>query len=385
MTDTLKRPADDAPSADSPSPAKRPKPPAKEKHGGGKKKDAKGKGKARAALTPEPEPEPPAANANTVASSSSSTPQQNGVEHDDAVPESTNSIMNATPTITQSVPDADENAVIPNGDTNTDSMNVDTDLDPETTSNRLTSLLRAQTSGEPTSSARAAEREAEIARLSGLLTSHQSLLSSHQSALSTHQTLANSLAQSLTCQICLDLMYKPYALTPCGHVACYGCLVRWFVGGPMAGGGYSNGPANAVQREREAEDPVGWVVHGGWGLPGGPGSEPTSTSEPAPAASSSAPGTATSTAGTTASTSTAPSTSGSNTNAASGPPPPPIPPLPLLPQRQQRQRPLRRQRPSSPTSEPAARCVPNPEQGETHPCTLPKRPSQLWGGVCRSG
>ncbi|KAJ7028695.1 hypothetical protein C8F04DRAFT_1118393 [Mycena alexandri] len=34
--------------------------------------------------------------------------------------------------------------------------------------------------------------------------------------------------QSLTCQICLDLLHKPYALAPCGHVSCYNCLVSWF-------------------------------------------------------------------------------------------------------------------------------------------------------------
>jgi hypothetical protein len=33
---------------------------------------------------------------------------------------------------------------------------------------------------------------------------------------------------SLVCQICLDLLHKPFALSPCGHVSCYGCLVNWF-------------------------------------------------------------------------------------------------------------------------------------------------------------
>lgn len=26
----------------------------------------------------------------------------------------------------------------------------------------------------------------------------------------------------------MDLLHKPYALAPCGHITCYGCLVRWF-------------------------------------------------------------------------------------------------------------------------------------------------------------
>ncbi|KAE9392614.1 hypothetical protein BT96DRAFT_924596 [Gymnopus androsaceus JB14] len=27
---------------------------------------------------------------------------------------------------------------------------------------------------------------------------------------------------------CLDLLYKPFALAPCGHIACYSCLMSWF-------------------------------------------------------------------------------------------------------------------------------------------------------------
>ncbi|TFY66815.1 hypothetical protein EVG20_g4271 [Dentipellis fragilis] len=50
-----------------------------------------------------------------------------------------------------------------------------------------------------------------------------------------HETLFASLLPSLTCQICLDLLYKPFALAPCGHTACYDCLVRWFTGPPAPG------------------------------------------------------------------------------------------------------------------------------------------------------
>ncbi|PFH51123.1 hypothetical protein AMATHDRAFT_59580 [Amanita thiersii Skay4041] len=60
-----------------------------------------------------------------------------------------------------------------------------------------------------------------------------------------HQTHIASVHQSLTCQICLDLLYKPFALTPCGHVACYDCLVRWFTSsGP---GRANNDQNNTVQ------------------------------------------------------------------------------------------------------------------------------------------
>jgi hypothetical protein len=46
--------------------------------------------------------------------------------------------------------------------------------------------------------------------------------------LERHQNHLNHQQQALTCQICLDLMHKPYALGPCGHVTCYDCLIRWF-------------------------------------------------------------------------------------------------------------------------------------------------------------
>ena len=47
------------------------------------------------------------------------------------------------------------------------------------------------------------------------------ILQRHKNHLAQHQ-------QSLTCQICLDLMHKPFALAPCGHITCYNCLIRWF-------------------------------------------------------------------------------------------------------------------------------------------------------------
>ncbi|THV05675.1 hypothetical protein K435DRAFT_773633 [Dendrothele bispora CBS 962.96] len=63
----------------------------------------------------------------------------------------------------------------------------------------------------------------------------QAKLDAQSALLKTHQTALGLVQQSLTCQICLDLLYKPYALAPCGHIACYSCLVAWFTsvdGGP---------------------------------------------------------------------------------------------------------------------------------------------------------
>ncbi|PPQ69077.1 hypothetical protein CVT26_003552 [Gymnopilus dilepis] len=66
-----------------------------------------------------------------------------------------------------------------------------------------------------------AAQEAEITRLKEQLATQKKLLERHQTHFTNHQ-------QTLTCQICLDLMHRPYALAPCGHTTCYPCLVRWF-------------------------------------------------------------------------------------------------------------------------------------------------------------
>ncbi|KAJ7704403.1 hypothetical protein B0H17DRAFT_1193649 [Mycena rosella] len=50
--------------------------------------------------------------------------------------------------------------------------------------------------------------------------------------LKKHETTLTQFNQSLTCQVCLDLLHKPYALAPCGHIACYNCLVAWFTSEP---------------------------------------------------------------------------------------------------------------------------------------------------------
>ncbi|KAF5384441.1 hypothetical protein D9615_003259 [Tricholomella constricta] len=61
----------------------------------------------------------------------------------------------------------------------------------------------------------------QIARLKQELATQSLLLGRHQSQLI-------QVHQALTCQICLDLLHKPFALAPCGHIVCHGCLVRWF-------------------------------------------------------------------------------------------------------------------------------------------------------------
>ncbi|TCD69937.1 hypothetical protein EIP91_005761 [Steccherinum ochraceum] len=60
-------------------------------------------------------------------------------------------------------------------------------------------------------------------------------ISGLQSQLSSQQNLLTSLLPSLTCRVCLYLMNRPFALAPCGHVVCHGCLVSWFSAPPQNG------------------------------------------------------------------------------------------------------------------------------------------------------
>ncbi|KZT22282.1 hypothetical protein NEOLEDRAFT_1150117 [Neolentinus lepideus HHB14362 ss-1] len=46
--------------------------------------------------------------------------------------------------------------------------------------------------------------------------------------LSRYTSFLGGMQERLTCEICLDLLHKPYSLAPCGHVACENCLVSWF-------------------------------------------------------------------------------------------------------------------------------------------------------------
>lgn len=58
--------------------------------------------------------------------------------------------------------------------------------------------------------------------------------SADTAALASHRALLDNVLPSLTCQICLLLMSRPFALAPCGHVLCHGCLVNWFSNEPAA-------------------------------------------------------------------------------------------------------------------------------------------------------
>ncbi|KAL5513271.1 hypothetical protein ACEPAH_3669 [Sanghuangporus vaninii] len=42
----------------------------------------------------------------------------------------------------------------------------------------------------------------------------------------------NMIQENLQCQICLELLYMPHTLVPCGHVFCQRCLQNWFRSAP---------------------------------------------------------------------------------------------------------------------------------------------------------
>ncbi|KAJ2985514.1 hypothetical protein NUW54_g10130 [Trametes sanguinea] len=44
--------------------------------------------------------------------------------------------------------------------------------------------------------------------------------------------LVATVESHLTCQICMEMLLKPYGLSPCGHVLCMNCLLEWFKSAP---------------------------------------------------------------------------------------------------------------------------------------------------------
>ncbi|KAI0643830.1 hypothetical protein C8Q79DRAFT_1012383 [Trametes meyenii] len=81
---------------------------------------------------------------------------------------------------------------------------------------------------------------AQVSQQQITITDLRDQVSTKTSLVSQHEDLLSTFQQSLSCQICLDLMHRPFALAPCGHSACYQCLVNWFRAPPP------DLPANAV-------------------------------------------------------------------------------------------------------------------------------------------
>ncbi|KIJ65203.1 hypothetical protein HYDPIDRAFT_175217 [Hydnomerulius pinastri MD-312] len=56
----------------------------------------------------------------------------------------------------------------------------------------------------------------------------ESQVSKLQSKMKKNDEVINGVENNTQCQICMELLFKPYALSPCGHVLCVTCLQEWF-------------------------------------------------------------------------------------------------------------------------------------------------------------
>ncbi|EKM49055.1 uncharacterized protein PHACADRAFT_154728 [Phanerochaete carnosa HHB-10118-sp] len=55
-----------------------------------------------------------------------------------------------------------------------------------------------------------------------------------QSRSKKHDEAISTIEANMNCQICMDMLLKPYGLSPCGHVLCLSCLQNWFRTAPIA-------------------------------------------------------------------------------------------------------------------------------------------------------
>ncbi|KZV84903.1 hypothetical protein EXIGLDRAFT_841863 [Exidia glandulosa HHB12029] len=71
-----------------------------------------------------------------------------------------------------------------------------------------------------------ASMEAEILTLKRLLSEKEQVIDRQHSALSAVHT-------TLQCQVCLELLTRPFVMSKCGHVCCQECLESWFTHAPQ--------------------------------------------------------------------------------------------------------------------------------------------------------
>ncbi|KAG0698228.1 hypothetical protein DFH29DRAFT_942389 [Suillus ampliporus] len=60
----------------------------------------------------------------------------------------------------------------------------------------------------------------------------ESQVSKAQNKVKKSEDAINTIEANVQCQICMELLLKPYALSPCGHVLCVSCLQEWFKKAP---------------------------------------------------------------------------------------------------------------------------------------------------------
>ncbi|KAJ7132378.1 hypothetical protein C8R44DRAFT_49225 [Mycena epipterygia] len=65
------------------------------------------------------------------------------------------------------------------------------------------------------------------------------------------EELLQTIETSLQCQICIELLSKPYAIAPCGHIFCLECLQQWF----------RSAPSNDSDNEMDADAQEEYILH----------------------------------------------------------------------------------------------------------------------------
>lgn len=72
-----------------------------------------------------------------------------------------------------------------------------------------------------------------------------------QSKSKKHDEAISTIEANMNCQICMDMLLKPYGLAPCGHVLCLGCLQNWFRTAPAADDDmYDDDPDALIYRKK---------------------------------------------------------------------------------------------------------------------------------------
>ena len=87
----------------------------------------------------------------------------------------------------------------------------------------------------PATNGREQQLQAEIEQLRSQLKQKDQVISRHENTLEVVQN-------SMNCPVCLDPLWKPFVVVPCGHIACQSCLINWFTSPPPDPNGAAPAP-----------------------------------------------------------------------------------------------------------------------------------------------
>ncbi|KAL0070598.1 hypothetical protein AAF712_002439 [Marasmius tenuissimus] len=93
------------------------------------------------------------------------------------------------------------------------------------------------------------EMRVEVTAIKAARKEQETQLQVLSSKTTKHDELMSSLETTFQCQICMDLLTKPFALSPCGHVLCVSCLQDWFHKAPPSTDDMDMDPEDAEDPE----------------------------------------------------------------------------------------------------------------------------------------